>query len=153
MAKLSAGTFLMKGTESEGKVTYSQICDITNTPDLGAAPATVDVTTLSDSMHTYIAGLIDTGQFSFSAWLDADTMRLVQEGTSDVEKLCVSFGGEKDEATGKMKPTGTYFNAAFDGQVSAIVAGAEVDNAIPVTLTVTVSSPITYPATISIAQA
>ncbi len=154
MAKLSAGIFLMVGTKgSDGTVSYKKLCDITNTPDLGAAPATVDTTTLSDYMHKYIAGLLDTGQLQFSAWLDDDTIKLIKAGTSDEEPLCVSFGGEKDTANGVMKPTGTYFNAAFTGQVSVIVSGVEVDAAISAQITVTVSSAITFPDMITIATA
>lgn len=143
MAHLSAGTFLMKGTKGDtGTITYTKLADITDTPDLGAAPATVDVTTLSDYMHKYIAGLLDTSQLQFNGFLDEDTVELVKAGTSETQPLAVWFGGEKEGD--HMKPTGSILKAEFEGQISVIVTGASVDAAIPVQITVTVNSAITY---------
>ena len=70
MASLTAGTFLMVGTESSGTITYSKLCDISEYPDLGSTVDSQDVTTLSDACHKYIDALPDPGgSMEFSGFL------------------------------------------------------------------------------------
>lgn len=140
MAHLSAGTFLMKGKKASdsAEITYEKLMDITDTPDLGNAPEQVDVTTLSDWMKKYIAGLVDVSQLEFNGFLDDTTKELVKAGTSESVPLAVWFGGTKSGNT--MTPTGDILKVKFDGQYTTIVTGASVDAAIPCKTTVTVNS-------------
>lgn len=144
MASLSAGTFLMLGSGT-GTLTYTKLCDITAFPDLGTFPEGVDATTLSDYMRKYIPGLVETGTLQFSAYLDSDTIALLQEGgeTEPVLKhLAIWFGGER--AAGTITPTGSLLKITFDGYTDAIIAGAGVNEVIPVTVGVTAASAFVY---------
>lgn len=144
MASLTAGTFLMVGSGTT-TLTYTKVCDITDFPDLGSLPEGVDATTLSDYMRKYIPGLIDTGSLSFSAQLDSSTIALLQEGgtgTPTLKHLAVWFGGTR--SSGTITPTGSILKIEFDGYTDAIVAGAGVNEVIPVTVGVTVASAFTY---------
>ena len=51
MAITSYKTFLMHSTDGTA---YTKLVDIKEFPDLGKAPDTIDITTLSDSMKRYL---------------------------------------------------------------------------------------------------
>ena len=57
MPRTSYKTFLMKGTGT-GTLTYAKLCDIKEFPDLGKAPGTIDVTTLSDGQKMYLPDIL-----------------------------------------------------------------------------------------------
>ena len=59
-------TYLMHKTSS-ASTTYTKLCDIKSFPDLGGEPERIDVTTLSDNVRHYTAGVQDLSSFSFSA--------------------------------------------------------------------------------------
>lgn len=63
MAQISKGVRLgygqMSGVTRPSSRTY--LPDLTGIPALGSAPSTHDVTTLDDTMHVYIKGLVDVG--------------------------------------------------------------------------------------------
>lgn len=144
MATLTAGTFLMIGS-GEGALTYTKLCDITAFPDLGTLPEGVDATTLSDYMRKYIPGLLETGTMQFNAWLDSDTIGILREGgtaTPTLKHLAVWFGGTRSEGT--ITPTGSLLKISFDGYTDAVIAGAGVNEVIPVTIGVTAASAFVY---------
>ena len=116
---------------------YTVVQDITSAPALGGAPEKIDVTTLANTAYVYIQGLqnyedLEFGliyvQAHYKALYDAVKADAVT-GLVPVLDWKLSF---KD---------GTYFT--FEGQGSVAVAGAEVNNAITATLTITPSSEIT----------
>ena len=64
MAISSYNVVLKTSTTASG--TYTKLVDIKDFPDLGSAPDTIEVTTLSDKMKRYVQGLQDTGSFEFT---------------------------------------------------------------------------------------
>lgn len=138
MAVLSAGIFLMVGTDAETPV-YSKLCDITEIPALSSAPNTVDVTSLSDWIHKYIAGLLDTGgNLEFPAFLDSDTLPKVMK-TEHYKHVAVWFGGTKAN-TGAVTPTGSALKVDWEGDVTIVPNGTTVDSAVGVNVVLTPGS-------------
>ena len=123
--------------------TYEKLCDISEFPDMANPPEGIDVTTLSDWCHVYIAGLIDTGgNLEFSGFLDPTTLPLVAQGTSDVEELAFWVGGQKSGNT--ITPTGSILKIEFSGTYTAVLGGGGADEAIPVTIAVAPQTVPTY---------
>ena len=54
-------TYMSYLMTSEDGATWTKLIDIKEFPDLGSTPPTLDTTTLSDNMHTYINDIADTG--------------------------------------------------------------------------------------------
>lgn len=124
---------------------WSKLCDISEFPDMATPPEGIDVTTLSDWCHTYIAGLIDTGgNLEFSGFLDETTLPLVAAGTSGVEDLAFWVGGTKSGST--ITPTGSILKVEFKGTYTAVLGGAGADEAFPVTIAVAPQTVPTYTA-------
>lgn len=124
---------------------WAKLCDISEFPDMATPPEGIDVTTLSDWCHTYIAGLIDTGgNLEFSGFLDATTLPLVAAGTSGVESLAFWVGGTKSGNT--ITPTGSILKVEFEGTYTAVLGGAGADEAFPVTIAVAPQTVPTYTA-------
>lgn len=124
---------------------YEKLCDISQFPDMGNPPEGIDVTTLSDWCHKYIAGLIDTGgNLEFNGFLDATTLPLVAAGTSGVEELAFWVGGQKSGNT--ITPTGSILKIEFEGTYTAVLGGGGADEAIPVTIAVAPNTVPTYTA-------
>lgn len=124
---------------------YEKLCDISEFPDMGNPPEGIDVTTLSDWCHVYIAGLIDTGgNLEFNGFLDQTTLPLVAQGTSDVEELAFWVGGQKSGNT--ITPTGSILKISFEGTYTAVLGGGGADEAIPVTIAVAPQTVPTYEA-------
>lgn len=68
-------TYLMYRTTTDGE--YSKLCDIKSFPDLGGTPERIDVTTLSDRIRKYCAGVQDLSSFSFNAnYIASDYQRI-----------------------------------------------------------------------------
>ena len=159
MASLTAGTFLMVGTESSGTITYAKLCDISEYPDLGSSIDSQDVTTLSDACHKYIDALPDPGgSLEFPGFLNSTDYDAVQAIAGEEKYLCIAFGGapttsdssilEPDTITGstssdeltitkKGDAIVTFLAVHFKGKVRVRLTGAGTDAARPVTYTVT----------------
>ena len=124
---------------------WNKLCDISEFPDMANPPEGIDVTTLSDWCHKYIAGLIDTGgNLEFNGFLDATTLPLVAAGTSGVEDLAFWVGGTKSGNT--ITPTGSILKIEFEGTYTAVLGGGGADEAIPVTIAVAPNTVPTYTA-------
>lgn len=160
MASLTAGTFLMKGTEATGTVTYTKLCDISEYPDIGSSLDTQDVTTLSDACHKYIDALPDPGgSIEFNGWLNETDYDAVMALAGSEQYFCIAFGGsptsadptilEPDTVTWTTsgsamtitKKSGaaavsTFLAVRFKGKIRVRITGAGTDAARPVTYTV-----------------
>ena len=115
-------TYLM--TSSDGS-TWTKLIDIKDFPDLGSAPPSLDITTLSDSMHRYINDIQDTGgslQFTANYTYAGFSALKAVEG---VEKhYAVWFGAEV--VSSSLTPTGVYGQFTFKGELSVWKKGAGV---------------------------
>lgn len=142
MAVLSAGVFLMAGNS---EATATKVMDIVSYPDLMTAPATIDVTTLSDWMHQYIPGLIDTGgNLECPGWMDSTSLAKIGT-TVHYNYIGFWFGGSK-ASNGVVTPTGSALKIGWEGDLTVTLSGGGVDAAVPVNAIVTPGSQptITY---------
>lgn len=134
-------TFLMKSTDG---TSYTKLLDIDAFPDLGAAPETIDVTTLTDTMRHYILGVQDTGVLEFTAfYTQADYQTLAALANTDTY-FAVWFGATKAGST--VTPTGVNGKFEFKGSLSVFVNGGGVNDPVKMTISIAPSTDITFKA-------
>lgn len=134
-------TFLMHGTGS-GTVTWSKLVDIKEFPDLGGTPEMIDVTTLSDKMMRYVLGVQSNEGMTFTANYDKTDYTALQALAGKQEKYAVWFGGT--ESGGTLTPSGSEGKFSFDGELSVFVAGAGVNAARDMSITIAPSTEIVF---------
>lgn len=120
-------TYLM----SKDASTYTKLLDIKDFPDLGGAPEMIDVTTLSDSMTTYIMGIQSADALEFTAnytKAEFDKLKLI-EGQ---DKEFAVFFGENGE-------DGKY---GFGGQLAVYIVGGSVNAAVDMKISIAPTTPI-----------
>lgn len=144
MALNTYKTFLMKGTEgsgeSAGTITYAKLVDIKSYPDLGGAPETIDVTTLSDPITQSINGIQSLDSLEFDANYTLADYQTLKALEGEQLFLAVWFGGT--ESSGIVTPTGSDGKFEFTGELSVRVNGGGVNEARGMTISIAVSSPI-----------
>ena len=130
----TVGTYLLKGTGS-GTITYAKLVDIKDYPDLFGETEQLEVTTLSDTIRKYIAGLKNAGDsvnflcnYTYS---DFNTVHALDNGSP--VKLRLAFG-DTDGTEG-------YFD--FEGYVSATLVGKGVNEVREFNVRVVLSTDIT----------
>lgn len=135
MGKVSSkmGVYLMKGTGSGESSTYAKLVDITNFPDMGGAPESLDGTTLSDEMEVQEEGITKLGALEFDGFLD--------ESGADFEALEALEGTETQfalyvgkDASGT--PDGHIIKYKWKGKLSAWVVGGGVNELIKVKISI-----------------
>ena len=117
MATITENTYLMHYEGDE----WVKLIDIKEFPDLGSSPDTVDITTLSNHMKTYIYDIQDPGSLEFSANFDKDDYTKVKALEKKTEHYAVWFGASADT-----EPTGSEGKFFFDGELSAWPKGGGV---------------------------
>lgn len=131
MALLSNKTFLMR--KANGTSTFVKLTDITSYPDIGGAPDTIDVTTLSDMVQRNINGIQTAGAHEFGAWYEKDVyanLQAIQE--ADVTKI----PSELDTYQLWFGENGVYGKFEWKGKLSVYAGGAESNAARPMTITI-----------------
>lgn len=111
-----------------GEGSFTKFADIKDFPDLLGEPNTLETTTLSDSMQTYIAGIkqVDALQFTLN-WDKAIASKIKKaEGKTSFWKVVFSDGTE----------------FSFGGQPALGVTGKGVDEVLEMTLTIVPSTVI-----------
>lgn len=137
MAISSFKAYLMYKTNGS----YAKLIDIKDYPDLGGAPESLDTTTLSDSMHTYIPGIQDTEALTFTAnYTSADFATVDALKDTDTD-FAVWFGAT--ESGGVYTPDGSDGKFEFTGRASVYVNGAGVNEVVNMTITIMPSTVIT----------
>lgn len=126
MAMNTYMTFLMHSTDGSS---YTDLVPIKDYPDFLNEVNTIDVTSLQNSMHTYIAGLLDVGgtmdfTCNYSA-TDYQTVKALDDGTE--KYLAIWFGGT--ESGGTITPTGVDGKWTFKGMIKVGISGKGVDEA------------------------
>lgn len=136
MAISSFKASLMKGSGT-GTMTWSKLVDIKDFPDLGAAPEPIETTTLSDPARTYIPGIENTEQKTFTCnYTATDYATLVAlKGTE--QDIAIWFGGT--ETAGVVTPTGSDGKFEGKGYIDVFVAGAGVNEVVNMTVTLTMT--------------
>lgn len=131
-------TYLM--VSSDGS-TYSKLQDIKDFPDLGSAAPTLDTTTLSDAMHTYINDIQDSGgSLQFNAnYRKADYSTL--KSYEGVEKYYAVWFGASGTP---LVPDGSFGKFSFKGELSVWKKGAGVGAVQEMGIAIAPSTPITF---------
>ncbi len=140
MAISSYKAFLMKGTGS-GTLTWAKLIDIKDFPDLGGAPETIETTTLSDGMRTYIAGIQNNEALTFTANYTKTDFATLDALKGTQTDYAVWFGGT--ESGGVVTPDGSDGKFSFKGDLHVFVTGAGVNEAVSMTITIVPSTVIT----------
>ena len=137
MASSTYKTFLMK----KGSSNYEKLVDIKDFPDIGGAPEMIETTTLSDSMQTYIEGIMSSDAMEFTINYDLDTYSelLALKGTET--EFAIWFGGT--ESNGVVTPDGSEGKFNFKGYLSVRVLGKGVNEVKEATISIAPSTPIT----------
>ena len=122
--------------------TYSKLIDIKSFPDLGGEPERIDVTTLSDKIRKYTAGVQDLSSFQFTAnYIAADYQKIVSlEGSQ--KEYAIWLGATS--SNGVDTPTGSDGQWAWTGDISVFKAGGDVNAAQDMTITAFPSTDFTY---------
>lgn len=133
-------SYLMKGTGS-GTITYSKLLDIKDYPDLGGDPERVEITTLSDGMRRYLAGIQDVDSLEFTAnYTVADYQACVALAHTQTP-FAVWF----DNGTAQT-PGGALGKFSFTGELTVYVTGGSVNDPREMKVVITPSTEITFSA-------
>lgn len=140
MAISTYKAFLMT---SEDGSTWEKLIDIKEFPDLGGAPERLQTTTLSDKAHTYIAGIQDTEDLTFTANYTVEDYQTVNELYDGQEHyFAVWLGGTETGST--VTPEGTDGKFSFQGMLSCYVNGGGVNEVVDMTITLTPATVIEF---------
>lgn len=126
----------MHGTGT-GTLTWSKLVDIKDFPDLGAAPEPLETTTLSDFARTYIPGIENSEQKTFTCNYTPDDYATLIALKGEVQDVAVWFGGT--EAGGVATPDGSMGKFTGKGYIDVFVAGAGVNEVVNMTVTLTMT--------------
>ena len=129
-------TYLMLGTGS-GTLSWSKLVDIKDFSDLGAAPEPLETTTLSDPARTYIPGIENTEQKTFTCnFNNTDFANLAAlKGTE--QNLAIWFGAS--ESGGVYTPDGNIAKFEGKGYIDVFVNGGGVNEVVNMTVTATMT--------------
>ena len=124
-------TYLMYKATSSAE--YTKLCDIKSFPDLGGEPERIDVTTLSDRVRKYTAGVQDISSFSFTAnYIPGDYTKI--NGLSGEQKeYAIWIGATTSNSVDT--PTGENGKWAWTGDIYVFKAGGDVNAAQEMTIT------------------
>lgn len=129
-------TYLMKGTGS-GTLTWAKLVDIKSFGDLGAAPEPLETTTLSDPARTYIPGIQNTEQKTFTCnFNNADFATLDALKGQEID-VAVWFGAS--ESGGVYTPDGNIAKFTGKGYIDVFVNGGGVNEVVDMTVTLTMT--------------
>ena len=138
MASSTYMTFLMKKGTGDS---YEKLVDIKDFPDLGGAPEMLETTTLSDSMQTYIEGIMSSDALEFTINYDLAIYETLLAMKGVETEFAVWFGGS--DVGGVVTPTGDEGKFNFKGYLSARVVGKGVNEVKEATISIAPSTPIT----------
>lgn len=133
-------SFLMSSTDG---TTYTKLLDITDYPDLGGDPETIDVTTLSHKMRVYVEGVQKTDALKFTAPYVLSTYTALKALAGTVGHYSVWFGGTESTGDALPTPTGDDGKFDFDGTLSVYVTSAKVNEARMISVSITPITEIT----------
>ncbi len=113
----------------EAAASVTKTVDIKDYPDLGGAPETLETTTLSDPMHTFINGIQSSGAMPFTINYLSATLEDILADKDTPLFYELTFGEDGAQ--------GTF---AWGGQHDAYVKGAGINEVPEIIMTVTPSS-------------
>lgn len=129
-------TYLMKKGSGTG-ATWEKLVDIKDFPDLGAAPEPIETTTLSDPARTYIPGIENTDQKSFTCNYTPDDYATVLALKGSEIEMAIWFGAT---VSGKVTtPDGSMGKFEGKGYIDVYVNGGGVNEPVNMTVTLTMT--------------
>ena len=131
MALLSNKTFLMR--KANGTSSFTKLTDITSYPDIGGAPETIDVTTLSDMVQRNINGIQSSSAHEFGAWYEKEVYANLQE---IMEADLTKTKEQLDTYQLWFGENGVFGKFEWQGKLSVYAGGAESNAARPMTITI-----------------
>lgn len=138
MATSSYKSFLMYKKSGE---TYEKLVDIKDYPDIGGSPETLETTTLSDGMQTYINGIQSSEPMEFTINYDSTTYDTIDALADTETAFAIWFGGT--ESAGVVTPTGSEGKFEFKGYISIRVSGKGVNEVREAVISIAPSTVIT----------
>lgn len=126
----------MQGTGTT-PLTWAKLVDIKDFPDLGAAPEPIETTTLSDFARTYIPGIENTEQKTFTCNYTATDYATLAALKGTEVNVAIWFGGT--ESQGVVTPDGSAGKFEGKGYIDVFVAGAGVNEVVNMTVTLTMT--------------
>lgn len=115
---------------------YVQPVCLTDVPEIGGEPSRLETTTLCDAQKTYMQGIMDAGEsLDFSANYNHSAFIAIKSHLAGHKYPCKIFFGGIGGAQGSF---------SFDGYMDARVGSFGVDEVVPMTISITIASEITY---------
>ena len=127
---------LMKGSGS-GTLTWSQLVEIKDFPDLWGAPEALDKTTTSDPMYTYIEGIKTNEQKSFTCNYNATDYATIKALEGIETPVAIWFGASKSGST--YTPDGSLGKFAGKAFINVYINGGAVNEVVNMTVTLTMT--------------
>ena len=127
---------LMHGTGS-GTLTWEQLIEIKDFPDLIGTVEALEKTTTSDAQRTYIEGIIGNDQKSFTCNYNPTDSAKIQALEGQELNLAVWFGYTKSGST--YTPDGSMGKFQGKGYVRAGIPGKGINEVVDMTITLTMT--------------
>lgn len=127
---------LMQGTGS-GTLTWTQLIEIKDFPDLIGTVEALEKTTTSDAQRTYIEGIIGNEQKSFTCNYNPTDYATIKGLEGQELNLAVWFGYTQSGST--YTPDGSMGKFQGKGYVRAGIPGKSVNEVVDMTVTLTMT--------------
>lgn len=127
---------LMQGTGT-GTLTWTQLIEIKDFPDLIGTVEALEKTTTSDAQRTYIEGIIGNDQKSFTCNYNPTDYAKIQALEGQELNLAVWFGYTKSGTT--YTPDGSMGKFEGKGYVRAGIPGKSINEVVDMTVTLTMT--------------
>lgn len=134
-------TYLMYKTSS-ASTEWAVLCPIKSFPDLGGEPERVDVTTLSDRVRKYTAGVQDLSSFSFTANYIAADYTKINSLSGTQKDYAIWLGATTSNSVDT--PTGDDGKWSWVGDIYVFKTGGDVNAAQEMTITAFPSTEFIY---------
>jgi len=131
---------LMQGTGS-GTLTWSRLVEIKDFPDLAAAPEPLEKTTLADDQRTYIEGILNNEQKTFTCNYNATDFDTLNNLKGVEQNVAIWFGAS--ESGGVYTPDGSMGKFEGKGFISVFVNGGGVNEVVNMTVSLTMTKGFT----------
>lgn len=146
MAISTYNTFLMYNSASSGTANWQKVVDIKAFPDLGGDPETLETTTMTDAMQTFILGLQSSEAMEFTANYTPSDYQTVEALAGVQKQYAVWFGSDDNinKSDAVAANGGDMGKFEFTGQLSVRVTGASVNEVVEMSISIIPNSSISF---------
>lgn len=127
---------LMQGTGT-GTMTWARLVEIKDFPDLQAPPEPLEKTTTADPQRTYIEGILNNEQKSFTCNYNAEDYAKIEALKGQEIDVGMWFGAA--QSGDNYTPDGSLGKFAGKGYVTAYVNGAGINEVVNMTVVLTMT--------------